>query len=650
MSVPELRFTMDELEAYGAGMTDVPLSGRQLDRLLDRTEGWIAGLQLAFISLRTREKFIADFQGRNRNVAEFLFEEAFGHLPADIRAFLLATSVLDRMNAEAANAVTGRPDGREMLARLNALQLFLIPLGERGEWFRYHQLFATFLRGLLKRDDPAGWLLANRKASGSCAGLGLLGEAIDHAIAAGDFALTRALLERHVAPVFRQGELAALLRWFGSLPADAPWPADMRLLYALILAITGQADLAEGQLAGIGDETERRAVRSGMLFVESNVIFFGGRFERWQTFAEGASADMLPDSRIFYDVNYNLTEPLVRRTTLGLKGLLNPHTEAVGLGFLRVLETHGWQETFIGLYVRQSLAEGYYEWNRLEDSRAYARGLEAAARRTGLPGLYVPLAITRARLLLADRQPQLAHEAIDLAMEAAETHEEPQWLSGLRGQGAGLSGGGPAGGRQEGDCAARLVGEGQAGLQPRVRIRDAGAAAAAAAEILGRDPAAGVAEAAGRARGAALEPRGARAAAGAGRARAGPAGGRVRRPAGGAGGRRSERLRPELRGRGLGRGGAAGGVPGGGSRGGEAGRAGRAAARERARAHGPGSPRGVEPGDRRRAGAVPRDGEGVPVPRVRQARRLLADAGAEPGGAVGTAGAPRVASAAAIRP
>ncbi|MBO7748968.1 LuxR family transcriptional regulator [Paenibacillus sp. MWE-103] len=442
VSVPELRFTMDELEAYGSGMADVPLSERQLDRLLDRTEGWIAGLQLAFISLRTqgnREKFIADFQGHNRNVAEFLFEEAFGHLPADIRAFLLATSVLDRMNAEAANAVTARPDGREMLARLNALQLFLIPLDERGEWFRYHQLFATFLRGLLKRDDPAGWLLANRKASESCAALGLLGEAIDHAIAAGDFALTRALLERHVATVFRQGELATLLRWFGSLPADAAWPADMRLLYALILAITGQADLAEGQLAavkgqlaGIGDETERRAVRSGMLFVESNVIFFGGRFERWQSFAEGASADMLPDSRIFYDVNYNLTEPLVRRTTLGLKGLLNPHTEAVGLGFLRVLETHGWQETFIGLYVRQSLAEGYYEWNRLEDSRAYARGLEAAARRIGLPGLYVPLAITRARLLLADRQPRLAHEAIDLAMEAAETHEEPQWLSGLR--------------------------------------------------------------------------------------------------------------------------------------------------------------------------------------------------------------------------
>ncbi|QHW32792.1 LuxR family transcriptional regulator [Paenibacillus rhizovicinus] len=442
LSVPELRFTMDELEAYRAGMADIPLSRRQLDKLLERTEGWVTGLQLAFISLRSqsnRERFIEEFQGHNRNVADFLFEEAFSHLPADIREFLLMTSVVDRLNAAVADAVAERIDGRRMLERVNELQLFLISLDEQDEWFRYHQLFASFLRGMLKREDPEGWLRANRRASESYASLGLLSEAIDHAIAAREFPLARTLLEKHIATVFRQGELSTLLRWFGSLPEDDEWPADMKLLYALILAITGQADAAEEQLAAvkrglarIQGEADRQEVQSGMLFVESNVIFFSGRFERWQSFAEGASAVMMPDSRIFYDVNYNLTEPLVRRTTLGLKGMLNAHTEAIGLGFLRVLETHGWQDSFIGLYVRQSLAEGYYEWNRLEESRTFARGLEPMANRIGLPGLYVPLAILRSRLLLADQQPQQAHEAIDLAMEAAEKHEEAQWLSYLR--------------------------------------------------------------------------------------------------------------------------------------------------------------------------------------------------------------------------
>lgn len=442
LSVPELRFTMEELEAYRSGMADMPLSPRQLDKLLERTEGWVTGLQLAFISLRSqanRERFIEEFQGHNRNVADFLFEEAFGHLPADVRAFLLRTSVADRMNAAVANAVAEREDGRRMLERLNELQLFLLPLDEQDEWFRYHQLFATFLRGMLKKDDPEGWLRANLLASESYAGLGLLGEAIDHAIAAGAFALARTLLEKHITTAFRQGELSTLLRWFGSLPENDAWPEDMRLLYALILAITGQADLAETQLAAvkrglarIEGEAERLAVRSGMLFVESNAIFFSGRFERWHTFAEGASGHMMPGSRIFYDVNYNLTEPLVRRTALGLKGMLNSHTEAVGLGFLQVLETHGWQDSFIGLYVRQSLAEGYYEWNRPADSRRFARGLEQAAGRIGLPGLCVPLAILCSRLLLADRLPQQAIETIDRAMEAAEKYEDAHWLSYLR--------------------------------------------------------------------------------------------------------------------------------------------------------------------------------------------------------------------------
>lgn len=438
----DLRLLPDELEALCDKSLGLSLSHRQMDELLDRAEGWVTGIQLALLSLRSQtnyDRYIEQFRGNNRSVSDFLFEEVFSKLPDEMRQFLLSTSVLSRMDAAICDVILQRSDSQIMLDRLQEENLFLVPLDDQNGWFRYHQLFSQFLQNLLKRGNPSEWKEANRRASRCFTEKGMLGEAIDHAIEGQDYAYAEALLEKHIAIMFRQGEFPTLLRWFGSLPHNAGRSPETELLYAFILAITGQAESAEAKLGEVEQrftaETSGetlKMIRNGILFVKSNLIFFSGQFEKWHVFAEGSAGDMLPENRVFYDFNYNLVEPLVRRTTLGLKGVLSLDTEMVGLRFIQVLESQGWYDSFINLYVKQSLCEGYYEWNRLADSREFLRQIENTINLTPVPGLFVPLRIMQAKLHLSDAKFHLAHETIDQAAEVAAAFPMDQWISYLR--------------------------------------------------------------------------------------------------------------------------------------------------------------------------------------------------------------------------
>ncbi|MFC5528071.1 LuxR C-terminal-related transcriptional regulator [Cohnella yongneupensis] len=445
VSASELQFTLDELEVYSAGALDHSLSRRHQIKLLERTEGWVTGLQMAFISMRLKpnpERFIDEFKGYNERVSEFLFEEVFEKLPVDVQQFLLKVSVADRLDAEIGDAVAERTDSHLMLAKLKAQNLFVVPLDEQGEWVRFHHLFSQFLRSWLRRTDPEAWLEAHRRAGQSFASRGLLGEAIDHAITAQDFALAERLLERHIATAFGQGEFATLMRWFGSLPGSTARPPEMTLLFAFILAITGQLEWMEAelgrvqsQLEAVSDEESRRQINSGLLFVKLNGLFFSGRFDRWHAVAEGLNDDlreMMTENKIFYNFNFNSTEPFVRRTAMGLKGMLSPEMNALGLRFLQVLNKHGWNDSFIGLYVRQSMCEGLYEKNRMDDGKAMLREVEKSVNTLRIPGLFVPMRIMQARYHIAEGKYYLAHDTVDEALEIAEAFAEPYWDSYLR--------------------------------------------------------------------------------------------------------------------------------------------------------------------------------------------------------------------------
>ncbi len=219
----DLRFTDGEAAAYLNGSMGLHLDDGDVTTLEARTEGWIAALQLAALSMQGRvdpSEFIASFAGDDRFVVDFLAEEVLEHQPEEIRSFLLDTSVLDRFTAEACDAVTGRSDGAAMIERLDRANLFLVPLDARRRWYRYHHLFADVLRARLLAEDPASMLELHRRASRWCEQEGDVESAVMHALAGEDHERAADLIES-AAPGLRQSRRDETLRtWLEALPDE----------------------------------------------------------------------------------------------------------------------------------------------------------------------------------------------------------------------------------------------------------------------------------------------------------------------------------------------------------------------------------------------------------------------------------------------
>lgn len=221
----DLRFTTPDADRFLNEVMDLTLSPADVAMLADRTEGWIAGLQLAGLSVRDRadpSAFIATLSGSHRFILSYLTEEVLGRQPEDIQRFLLQTSILDKLSGEVCDAVTSQAGSRFLLERLYNANLFLIPLGTGRDdqpWYRYHHLFADLLRDLqraLYRDQTAE---LHRRASQWYAQSGLAGEAIQHALAATDFETAVRLIESHAVEMLVQGYSKTVEGWLRAIPA-----------------------------------------------------------------------------------------------------------------------------------------------------------------------------------------------------------------------------------------------------------------------------------------------------------------------------------------------------------------------------------------------------------------------------------------------
>jgi ATP/maltotriose-dependent transcriptional regulator MalT len=219
----QLRFSMDEAREFFGGRLETQLSEQDVHRLLTRTEGWAAGLQLAALRLRDRSDpsaFIERFTGADWHIVNYLGEEVLTSQAPRVREFLLVTSVLNRMCAPLCNALTGRADGAELISEVNRANLFLIPLDDERYWFRYHHLFGGLLRHELARMAPEQPSALHRRAAEWYASYGDPAEAISHAIASGDDSLTRGLVAAHWRQHFNAGQLETVSRWLDTLPAE----------------------------------------------------------------------------------------------------------------------------------------------------------------------------------------------------------------------------------------------------------------------------------------------------------------------------------------------------------------------------------------------------------------------------------------------
>jgi ATP/maltotriose-dependent transcriptional regulator MalT len=217
----ELRFTAEEAAAYLNGMMGLRLTAENVAALEERTEGWIAALQLAALSMQGRDDaatFIAGFAGDDRYIVDYLAEEVLHRQPAAVRDFLLQTSVLNRLSGPVCDAVTGRSDGRAALEALDRGNLFVVALDDRRRMYRYHHLFADVLRARLSDESPELERQLHRRASDWYADHGESSAAIEHAMAGRHFERAADLIELAMPVARRDRQEIDQRRWLELLP------------------------------------------------------------------------------------------------------------------------------------------------------------------------------------------------------------------------------------------------------------------------------------------------------------------------------------------------------------------------------------------------------------------------------------------------
>ena len=219
----DLRFTADEATAYLTDVAELSLPADDIAVLQDRTEGWVAALQLAALSMQGRadvSAFITEFAGNDRYIVDYLVDEVLAQQTESVREFLLHTAILDRLTGPLTDAVTGRGDGSRQLVALERANLLLVPLDDRREWYRYHHLFAEVLQTHLVAEQPELVPLLHQRASRWYELHDLTPEAVRHALAAQDFDRAARLIELAAPAIRRDRQEWLLIDWLTALPDE----------------------------------------------------------------------------------------------------------------------------------------------------------------------------------------------------------------------------------------------------------------------------------------------------------------------------------------------------------------------------------------------------------------------------------------------
>ena len=242
----DLRFTATEAAVFLNQVMGLDLSPEDITALESRTEGWIAGLQLAALSLRGREDvpgFIRAFAGDHRYIADYLVEEVLRHQPERVRSFLLQTAILERLSGPLCDAVTGQGEGSARLEALERGNFFVVPLDDTRHWYRYHHLFAEVLHAHLQAEQPEQVATLHRRASAWYAQHGSVIDAIRHALAAADFDRAADLVELAWPAIRRSRQEATFLGWLQVLPDEVVYVRPvLGVAYAHALLASGASE------------------------------------------------------------------------------------------------------------------------------------------------------------------------------------------------------------------------------------------------------------------------------------------------------------------------------------------------------------------------------------------------------------------------
>jgi LuxR family transcriptional regulator, maltose regulon positive regulatory protein len=278
----ELRFAPAQAAELVAAVAGVELSPADLAKLVDLTEGWPAGIYLAALLLHGRASpgdVIRKFSGDSRFVEEFLAEEVLGRQPGQVRQFLLRTSILGRFCAPLCDAVTGSADAAEIIDTLERENLFVVPLDDTRQWFRYHHLFAEMLRSELSRAEAEIVPSLHERAAAWHRRSGCTDEAISHAYAAGDVAGVIDLMARHWYVYVNSGQVATVRRWL-SLLGDGIVSAEPLAAHcaAWAAALSGDQESLRRWLPIVKASEHEGALPDGIRSLRSSAALLQGTF------------------------------------------------------------------------------------------------------------------------------------------------------------------------------------------------------------------------------------------------------------------------------------------------------------------------------------------------------------------------------------
>ena len=226
----DLRFQSDEAALFLNEVMKLNISAKDIEALEQQTEGWIVGLQMAALSMRSREdktEFIRAFTGTHRFILDYLVEEVLNQLPNDIENFLLKSSILEQMSIEMCDFVLDRTDSQSILMHLEQTNLFVIPLDDERCWYRYHHLFSELLRSQLTLKFPDQVSILHQKASQWFENHNFREATINHAFAANDYVRVARLIEKYAQGLLQETKHSAVSKWIEALPPDLvlkhPW-------------------------------------------------------------------------------------------------------------------------------------------------------------------------------------------------------------------------------------------------------------------------------------------------------------------------------------------------------------------------------------------------------------------------------------------
>jgi LuxR family transcriptional regulator, maltose regulon positive regulatory protein len=308
----DLRFTREEVAAFLAQTMGLSLSQEQVASLEARTEGWIAGLQLAALSMQGRgnvKDFVAAFSGSHHYVVDYLVDEVLSLQSENVRDFLLKTSLLERMNASLCNALTGESDGQSVLEQLHRSNLFVSALDDDRQWYRYHHLFADVLHNRLRQMNANIIPELHRRAAEWFESNGFLSEGMTHALAAQDMEFAAKMVDRNSAAMLMRGEMPTLLQWMDAIDPVLHQNASLCIAKAWALAFTNRSEAIEELLHEaerlIADDANH-PIHGDIAALRANLLIVRGQARAAIEYARDA-LKRLPESNLIVRGVVNLT-------------------------------------------------------------------------------------------------------------------------------------------------------------------------------------------------------------------------------------------------------------------------------------------------------------------------------------------------------